>query len=121
MLMDLRCMGPCINASDTTEEINLTLDRNAAVIVDGLIFMPMYATVHIEEGKFVNWAYDPFNGQGGIDSYCFCDAQFAVDAEAAKSAAAATLAQEAAKRAKQEEDRSSRPSSKPRVRARGPG
>jgi hypothetical protein len=27
MLMDLRCMGPCINASesDKTEEINLTL------------------------------------------------------------------------------------------------
>jgi hypothetical protein len=121
ILMELRCMGPCINASDKTEEINLTLDRNAAVTNDGLIFMPMYATVHIEEGKFVNWAYDPFNGQGGIDSYCFCDAQFAVDAEAAKSAAAATLAQEAAKRAKQEEDRSSRPSSKPRVRARGPG
>jgi hypothetical protein len=116
MLMALRCMGPCVNAADSQGEINLFLDRNAAVSTDGLIFMPMFATADIDEGEFVNWEYDPFNGQGGIDSYSFCDAHFEVDADAAAAAAAATLAEEAAERAKQEVAKSSTPS-----RGRGPG
>ena len=78
--------------------------------------MPMFATEDIDEGKFVNWDYNPFNGQGGIDSYCFHDDQFAVDADAAASAAATTLAEEAAERAKKEVAPSSRP-----PRGRGPG
>jgi hypothetical protein len=106
MLMDLRCMGPVINASDKAEEINLTLRRTEAhTTSDGLIYMPMYASADIKEDEFSNWDYDPFNGKGGIDSYTFRDDQFDVDAEEAAAAAAATLAEEAAEKARREKAR----------------
>jgi hypothetical protein len=120
MLMDLCCMGPCVNAADHSKEINLILDRNKAFRTEGLIFMPMFATDDIDEGEFVNWDYNPFNGQGGIDSYCFRDDQFAVDADAAASAAETTLAEEAAERAKKEERAKKAQSSRP-SRGRGSG
>jgi hypothetical protein len=126
MLMGLCCMGPTINAADKSEEINLTLCRvEAHTTTDGLIYMPMYASADIEKGGFGNWDYDPFNGKGGIDSYTFNDDQFIVDAEAAKLGAAATLAVEAAEKARQEEARQATgkaaTSTKGKGRGRGPG
>jgi hypothetical protein len=68
--------GEFFNAASTFS--NLVLKRKEAVVLQGLVYIPMYVqNGHtIRKGDFGLWNYKPFAGGGGADPYTFYDSIF---------------------------------------------